>query len=88
MRSFGYRSSALAALVLAENGFLLLSGLALGAGSALISVAPHLLDGSSAMPWGSLSVTLLAVAIVGMASGALAVASALRDPLIPALRSG
>ena len=87
LRSLGYRSSALAILVLSENGFLLLAGLAVGTISALIAVAPHVFGGGSAMPWGSLIPMLIAIPVVGMAAGCIAVVAALRAPLLQSLRS-
>lgn len=86
LRALGFRSRDVVALVLAENGFLLLLGLGAGAVPALLAVAPHLLSGGSDVSWGSILLTLVAVFAVGMASGALAVAAALRGPLLPALR--
>lgn len=87
LRSLGYRGSALAVLVLAENGFLLLAGLLIGAGAALAAVAPNVIDNAAAVPWLSLAATLLAVFIVGMLSGAAAVVAAVRSPLIESLRA-
>lgn len=87
LRAVGYRPSALVTLVLAENGALLLAGLFAGSASALIAVAPTLIEGGGAMPWISLGFTLGAVAVTGMASGALGAIAAVRSPLIEALRS-
>lgn len=85
LRALGYRRRALGWLVLAENGFLLLLGLAVGAATALVSVAPHLLGGGG-VPWLRLAGLLGLVLVVGLASAAVAVASTLRAPLLPALR--
>ncbi len=87
LRAFGFRRSTLAVLVLAENGFLLTLGIALGALSAVLAVAPHLVADASQVPWTTLVVTLAAVFIVGMLSSVVAVSAALRIPLLPALRS-
>ena len=85
--SVGYRSSALSVLVLAENGFLLGVGLLIGAAAALLSVAPRLLEDPGSLPWASLVITLMAVAGVGMISGAVAAFVALRAPLLEALQA-
>src|SRR5260370_20978771 len=45
LRALGFRRLTLGFLVLAENGVLLVLGLATGALSALVAVAPHLLAG-------------------------------------------
>jgi ABC-type antimicrobial peptide transport system permease subunit len=86
LRAIGYRHRALGWLVLAENGFLLLLGLAAGIVAALLAVAPHLISGEGQVPFVRLLGLLLLVLVVGLAAGALAVRATLRAPLIPALR--
>jgi hypothetical protein len=86
LRALGYRHRALGWLVLAENGLLLLLGLAAGTVAALLSVAPQLISGEGQVPVVRLMGLLLLVLVVGLASGALAVRATLRAPLIPALR--
>src|SRR5262249_40307960 len=63
LRALGFRRSALGWLVLAENGWLLALGLAVGAASALLAVGPHLLAGGG----GLLGVALLGVVGLGVA---------------------
>jgi hypothetical protein len=86
LRALGFRRLTLAWLVLAENGFLLLLGLAAGTASALVAVAPHLVSGAGSLPWLGLVGLLGVVLLVGLAAGAAAVAATLRAPLVPALR--
>jgi hypothetical protein len=86
LRAFGFRRRRLAALVVAENAFLLAVGLAAGTLSALAAVFPHLLASAARLPWLSLASTLLLVFAVGLAASLAAVRGALRAPLIPALR--
>jgi hypothetical protein len=86
LRALGFRRSALGWLMLAENGFLLVLGLAAGVLAALVSVAPHVLSGEGRVPWLRLTGLLAVVLLVGLAAGALTVISSLRAPLIPALR--
>jgi ABC-type antimicrobial peptide transport system permease subunit len=85
LRALGWRRRTLAWLVLAENGFLLLLGLAAGTLAAAAAVAPHLTAGGG-VPWARLLGLLGLVLVVGLASAALAVASTVRAPLVPALR--
>jgi ABC-type antimicrobial peptide transport system permease subunit len=86
LRSLGFRRSTLGWLVLAENGFLLLLGLAAGAVSALVAALPHLVRHGGETPWLRLAGLLAATAAVGLAVGAAAAWAALRAPLVPALR--
>ena len=85
-RALGYRHRALGWLVLAENGFLLLLGLASGTVAAILAVAPFLIAGGGDVPLARLMGLLLVVSIAGLGAGALAVRAALRAPLIAALR--
>jgi putative ABC transport system permease protein len=86
LRALGYRQTALGWLMLAENGFLLVLGLAIGAVAALLAVAPHLIEGSGEVPVLRLLGLLVVVLIVGLAVGAAAVAATVRAPLLSALR--
>jgi len=86
LRAMGFRRRRLAALVVAENAFLLAAGLGLGTLSALLAVLPHLLESAGRVPWLSLAGTLAVVFAVGLAASLAAVRGALRAPLIPALR--
>jgi ABC-type lipoprotein release transport system permease subunit len=86
LRALGFRERALGWLVLAENGFLLVLGLAVGAVTALLAVAPHVLAGAGEVPWLRLVGLLGLVLLVGLTSAALAMAATLRAPLLPALR--
>jgi ABC-type antimicrobial peptide transport system permease subunit len=84
--ALGYRHRALGWLLLSENGFLLLLGLGVGAATALLAVAPHLVGGGGAIPWPELVGMLAAVLLVGLAVATAALAATLRAPLVPALR--
>ena len=86
LRALGYRRGTLGWLVLAENSFLLLLGLCLGALAALLSVAPHVLGGGGHVAWlGLLGMLLLALA-VGLTASVAATAATVRAALVPALR--
>jgi ABC-type lipoprotein release transport system permease subunit len=86
LRALGYQRSVLAYLVLAENSFLLLAGLAVGSVSALLSILPQLVSGQGSVPWLHLILLFAGVLVVALGAGALATAAALRAPIVPALR--
>ncbi len=87
LRAFGFRRRGLAWMVLAENAFLLLLGIGLGAVAALIAVTPNLAGGSAQVPWLSLLATLTAIVAVGMLASGAAVRLALRIPMLAALKA-
>ncbi|MGE3809103.1 MAG: FtsX-like permease family protein, partial [Gemmataceae bacterium] len=86
LRALGYRHSALGWLVFAENAFLLALGVIVGTCAALLAVAPHLVGQGAAPSWLRLLGLLVVVVVVGLTAGGLAVRSALKTPLLPALR--
>lgn len=73
LSAIGFRKSARAKLILAENAFLLLIGLAIGAGCALIGVLPTILSSTRSINLSQLALTLLAVLITGLTALAAAV---------------
>jgi ABC-type antimicrobial peptide transport system permease subunit len=85
LRALGYRKRSLNAVVLAENGLLLLLGLGTGVFAALAAVAPHLASGGH-VPWLRLGMMLGSIVVVGLAVAFAAIVATLRAPLIPALR--
>jgi ABC-type antimicrobial peptide transport system permease subunit len=87
LRAFGFRRTKLARMVLAENGYLLLAGLAIGTVAGLAAAAPHLAAAGTRFPWLSLALTLLAVLFAGLLSSILAVRRTLEAPLLPALKT-
>ncbi|HSF39786.1 MAG TPA: ABC transporter permease [Thermoanaerobaculia bacterium] len=86
LRAFGFRRRRVALMVTAENGVLLLLGVALGTLAGLLAVAPRLATSGEAIPWPPLVWTLLAVVAVGLLSSIAAVWSALGVPLLPVLK--
>lgn len=87
LRAFGFPKSRIAFLVLAENSFLLFSGILIGLLSATIAVLPQILENPNQLPWFSLFVTLAAVVACGTIAGAAASSAVLRIPLLPALKA-
>ena len=86
LRAFGFSRRKLSILVLLENCYLLALGLFVGTLSAMIAVAPHLLEMSEDVPWASLSLTLVVVYTTGVLANALSLRVALQAPLLSALR--
>jgi len=87
LRAVGYNSTHFAIMVIAENTFLLVLGLAIGTACALLAIAPALLDRGGRLPSVSLGLLLLTVLISGLTASLLATWAALKSPLLPALRT-
>lgn len=87
MRAVGYRRGQIERLVLYEHWGLLAWGLAAGTLAAGVAVSPSLRSAGAAVPYVSLSLTLAAVAVSGLAWTYLATRLALRGPLLEALRN-
>ena len=87
MRSVGFGPSKLTWLVLMENALLLILGLALGTGCALLAMTPHLSKTGADVPWGSLAVVIGGVFVVGMLAAWFAVREAVRTPVLATLRA-
>ncbi|HWE96571.1 MAG TPA: FtsX-like permease family protein [Tepidisphaeraceae bacterium] len=73
LASLGFTSAARVRLVLAENAFLLLVGLAAGAVCAVVGILPAVLTSSRTINASGLAMTLLAVLVVGLGASAIAV---------------
>jgi ABC-type antimicrobial peptide transport system permease subunit len=86
LRAIGFPRRALARMVLAENAVMLVAGLLIGTGAAVVAVAPRLYLGELALPWQTLAVALITVVLVGMGASLGAVALTSRIPLLPALK--
>ena len=82
----GFRRARLGAMLLCEHGFLLLAGEGIGSVAALIAVAPRLFD-PTPLPWTSLIISLGLVFAAGLLACAAASHSALRRPLLAALKA-
>jgi putative ABC transport system permease protein len=86
LRALGFQSGQLAAMILAENGSLLLCGLGIGCAAALITIAPQLAGGEAKLVWGQIAGLLAVVSVIGLGAGALAALASLRTPVLTALR--
>jgi hypothetical protein len=74
-------------VVLSENSLLLLLGVLTGALSAALAIVPALFERGGGLASESSLALLAAVIASGIVSSLLAVRSALRSPLLAALRS-
>ena len=76
MRAVGFTSFRVIRLVLFENCVLLLWGMCLGTVSALLAMMPHLQSTGAQLPWQTLGITLLIVAVFGSLASVFAVRAA------------
>lgn len=86
LRALGFTKRALGWMVFSENALLTVGGLLCGAVPAVIAITPQLLSRPQAVPVLSLSLTLIGVLLVGLASGLIALRATLRAPMLRALR--
>lgn len=86
LRAVGYRSADFALMIVAENIFLLLCGLATGTACAFLAIAPVLLTRGGRLAMLSWVWLLAAVLTTGLAASILATRAALRSPLLATLR--
>jgi hypothetical protein len=86
LRAVGYTKDDAARVVMAEQRFLLLAGLALGTLASALAVAPTALLSRTSIPFGLLAAFLIGTAVLSLGWIRLAAGAALRAPLIPALR--
>jgi hypothetical protein len=87
MRAVGYQASHLSLMVIAENALLLGCGLLTGVLCALLAIIPALIARGGRLSAVSLGLLLLAVLLTGLAASLVAVRTAVRSPLLPALRA-
>jgi len=86
LKAAGFHNRRLQRLVMQESMFLLLDGLIVGILSAAVTVVPHMIFGDASLPITSLAGMLVVICIVGAVSGRIAVGSALKGDIVPALR--
>mgnify|MGYP006288112467 CR=1 FL=1 len=87
MLALGIRRRGLVGMVLLENAFLLVAGIAIGTVSALLAVAPHLVSQVASVRWLPLMGILGACLLVGLLCCALSAVVSLRTGLLEALRA-
>mgnify|MGYP001578301102 CR=1 FL=1 len=87
LRAVGYQSSHLSLVIVAEHAFLLAVGLLVGALSAVVAIAPAVLERGGRLPGVALGALLVAVVASALLSSFLATRVAVREPLLAALRA-
>ena len=86
LQAVGFRPSQLQRLVLGEHWLLVVLGLVIGLGAALLAVFPALTFTGGEAPSGTVALTLVALAVAGIFWCWLATRAALHGPLLDALR--
>ena len=86
LQAIGFSRSSISWLVVSENGFVLVLGILMGTGTALLAVLPHLLSGAAQTPWAGLAATLLVILATGLLASVAAVAMSPRSGLPAVLR--
>jgi hypothetical protein len=84
----GYRRWHFQLMMMAENGFLLASGLVAGTFCAGLAIAPAIAERGGTLPLTSVGgLTLFAVLVTGLVSSIIATKAAVGEPLLESLRS-
>ncbi len=86
LQAVGFRPSQLQRLVLSEHWLLVILGMVIGLGAALLAVLPALPSSGGEAPSGTIVLTLVALGVGGVFWCWLATRVALRGPLLDALR--
>lgn len=86
MRAAGFRPRRLVEMVVLENVVLLVGGLAVGLAAAVVALLPQWAPQGASVPWLTLLALLGTIVVVGILAGWLATRSALRAPIVGALR--
>ena len=87
MRAVGFSRVRLAKMILLENAWLLLMGLAVGVVAALFTTVPHWLVGTASIPWRDLTILFTAILLVGLIASWLGSRVISRMPLLESLRT-
>jgi putative ABC transport system permease protein len=87
LRAIGYSPANLRGMVLSEGMFLVASGLALGAGCAIVAIIPALRDRAQSLPLVNLGGLLIAVLVTGAVASLFAIRLASRTPVVQAIKS-
>jgi putative ABC transport system permease protein len=86
MRAGGFAPRRLVEMVLFENGVLLVGGLLVGLVAAVVAMLPQWAPEGASVPWIALVALLGTISVVGLLAGWLATRSAVRAPIVAALR--
>ena len=86
MRAMGFSIHQLQNLAIREHAMMLLMGVAAGVSAAVIAVIPALMSAGAEVPYQLLGLTIIALLLSGAAWTVIAVSTALRGPILAALR--
>ena len=86
MQALGFARTGIAWMVMAENLILVVLGLVVGVGSALVAIGPTVMRDPAAIPWGSIALTVTAVIVVSAGASLLAIRGALGAVQLAGLR--
>ena len=87
MRAVGFNRGRLAKMILLENVWLLLMGLAVGIAAALFTTVPHWLLGAATIPWRDLAILFAIILLIGLIASWLGSRAISRMPLLESLRT-
>ena len=87
LRAVGYSPRDIRGMVLSEGMILVTSGLALGAGCAIVAIAPALRERAQSLPLGSLGGLLVAVLVTGALASLFAIRLTSATPVVEAIKS-
>jgi hypothetical protein len=87
LAAVGYAPSNVRAMVLSEGVALVLGGLLIGTGCAVIAILPALRDRAQSLPLGSLATLLIGVVITGALASLVAIKLTTRTPVVDAIKS-
>ena len=87
LRALGYEPGDIGWIVIAENLFIAVVGLVIGAGCALIAVLPTVLARGGRPPFAAIIALLIAVPATALLSSLFAIRAVARAPLLAALRA-
>jgi ABC-type antimicrobial peptide transport system permease subunit len=87
LRAVGFRRPVLSIIILAENIFLIVWGLASGVLCALVAILPAIHERGTELPFGRIALIVLMVFAAGTVSSLFAAIAAHRAPLLTSLRS-
>lgn len=87
LRAVGFSAANVRSMVLSEGMALVLGGLLLGAGCALVAIAPALRDRAQALPLGNLSLLIAGVVVTGFVASLIAIHLTSRTPVVAAIKA-
>lgn len=87
LRAVGFGAGTVRFVIVVETSILMLAGVACGSASALVAIAPTMLDRGGSPPLGAASAMVAAVFAAGLLSALVAALAVRRMPLLATLRS-